>query len=166
MSMTSRARIVAKGLPSGNWEMLERDVERGGRSPHHDDARELEEPRSITPEMDFAKLVEADEEEERSARLLFAERVERVDGIRHAATIELERRDGERGMVFDGEPEHLEAKRAVRETPSRLMRRVRRWHEEHAVEGQRFADLLGGPEMSGVNGIEGPAEDADPHVRI
>src|SRR6185503_8590194 len=131
-----------------------------------DDVRELEEASCVAPEMDLAERVEADDEEEGSARLGTRELVERVDGIGITAALELEWRDGERRISRDRKSHHLEPKRAVGELLRRFARLDGGRHEQHAIEAHCFAHFLGGTQMAEVNGIEGTAEDADPHVRI
>src|SRR6266436_2829209 len=69
MSITQRGRIITKGLPSGNGQMLDRANDRARRAGRDDDARELEEVRGFLPRLHLAERVDADAEVERGVRL-------------------------------------------------------------------------------------------------
>ena len=71
-----------------------------------------------------------------------------------------------RGIVSEGELEHVQPLLRRGLHRARLEWRNLRRHEEELVERERFACVAGGEQMADVRRIERPAQDAEAHGRL
>ena len=107
--------------------------------------------------------VAADDEVELVVQALGGERCQRVGGVRRTLAGEFDVADAEGVVVFDGELQHREAVGSVGDRAVRLPPRFARGHEQHEIEVQRGARVLGEHEVSDMDGVECTAEDAYAH---
>ena len=94
-----------------------------------------------------------------------ADRPHRVDGVGTSAPLHLHAVHAERRIVGDGGAHPGQSLRGGRDRIARrvvLVRGHRGRNQDHALEPERLAHLLGRAQMAEVDRVEGAAEDAEP----
>src|SRR5205814_9090113 len=96
--------------------------------------------------------------------VLAREALQRVDGVRGAAALELDPRDRETRLAGDRQLEHPEAIVLARDGRPALQRRALRDDEHNAVERYRFEGRLRDRQVPDVHRIERATEHPEPHL--
>jgi hypothetical protein len=138
---------------------------RGTRARHHREVGQREQLLRLAPAGQLGECVAADDEDRARCGAALDQRAQRVDRVRRTAAHHLEIARGEPWVararrLHPGQP--LCARRERGSGTARLVRRLRRRHEQHAVEPERLGHLLRRAQVTQVDRIEGAAEHADP----
>ncbi len=137
------------------------DVRRFPSRPvSHDDVGIIENFIPAVPGRKSEKRVHTDNQTQRTVRKFLAQRGNRIDRVRRAATAQL--------AVISRKPV-LRGNRNFNETKALLgrcignaaVRRIAAWHETHLGKIQRLQHFECGPQVPVVNGIKRATEDAD-----
>src|SRR5262249_30921579 len=140
-------------------------VEAAARAMAHGEGRPRPEPLRCAPGGQVEERVASHQKEEARPRPLTGQRLEGVDGGGGARPAHLDVGDGEGRMAGDGEGgQRVRAERGG-DPARRLVRRRPRRDEDHPIEREPFAERLGQEQVSEVDGVERPAEDADARLR-
>ncbi len=135
-------------------------AERHGRAGHDGEVREAEERLRLLPRIELHQRVLADQEHGTLRCEPLAVCAQRLDRVRHAATLDLEPVDAEAGVPGDGHARPFQpARRGGHQVVRRglLVRRRRARDEDHAFESQQLGHVFGGAQMGDVDRVEGAA---------
>ena len=126
--------------------------------------RELHHFRKIVETAPGGKLrdiVFADQANELRVWLATAERFDCLDGVRRRRPLELQSIETKSRLALNCRPQHFHASIGPSWRPSQLVRRESSGDENQVVELQLLDRVPREDQMPMVDGIEGPAEDAD-----
>ncbi len=129
------------------------------RSGHHNEMTQREEFLKTLPCLNFEKGVSSEDKEEGPA-VNPLEVTDRVDRVRFPAPLQFDIGGGKRRIGPYSKPDHIETMGSIRNPLRFLVGRRRRGDKDHLLKVKELPDLLRSPEMSQMDGIKGPAEEA------
>jgi len=148
--------------PAGRaWHLVDQAVQVEAGTGGGDELGQGEDLVGLLPGEDLEHGVgPGDEEEAGVLVLLIPEPAQGVHGVGRALVVDLQPADREGWVRGGGDQRHLVAVLG-RGHPERLLPGLAGGHEHHAVEAELPAGLLGGDEVTVVDGVEGAAHDPD-----
>lgn len=125
------------------------------RSRYPDELRQCEQLFPILPGKDAGQRIGTGDEEEFGVRVVGPEVSQRVHGVRHFFTVDVDPRDGKPRVGGGGDDRHEVPVLGRTDALPLLLPGPPGGDEDHFVESEPVGDLTGRNEVAMVNGVEG-----------
>ncbi len=166
MLQLGAAALITEVATSGNGHPRERFEGRVRRARGDDEVGQFEQAAVVEPGADVAEGVGADDEDEARRGMAAAQGCEGVYRVGRPRLAHLDVAGAEVGVGAHGAADHGQAVFGGGEVAARLVRRLGAGDEEDAIEMLGLADFFGAAQVAIVDGVEGPAEDAEAHAGV